>query len=312
MTIETETTPDGGRPVPPLVMPVADDTRGIGWAVLAVVLFAMIFMSGKLAGGLVPALQIMWLRYLGGLITVIVTISLGRRWRMMGTRQPALHALRAGCGGLGGMAAIHAATAMPVANAAAIGLLEGLFTVCLGVVLLRERMPPARWAGGAFCLAGAVVVVFGGGDGVRFTAAMLAPALIALAGALLIAIESIMIKTLARSETRLVVLFYVNLFGAMLLGGPALLVWAPLPPLWLLGFLALGPVAIIGQTCNIQAYRLADAATLGPVRYTWIVFSALIGWMLFAEPPGPATLAGGALILAGGIWLARSGRGRRP
>lgn len=299
------------RRIAPRAPVVGAEAQGILWAVTAVGVFALIFMSGKIAGGLIPALQIMWLRYLGGLVTVMATVTSLGRWRSMATRQPGLHAVRAGCGGLGGMAAIHAATAMPVANAAAIGLLEGLFTVVLGVTLLGERVRPARWAAAALCLAGAAIVVFAGGQGVRFTPAMWAPALVALGGAALIAIEAIMIKTLARSETRLVVLFYVNLFGSLLLALPALLVWQPMSGWMLTAFLCLGPAAILGQTCNIQAYRLADAATLGPVRYVWIVFSAALGWLLFAEVPGPAALAGGAVILAGGIWLARTGAAAR-
>ncbi|MBL6431817.1 MAG: hypothetical protein HPM95_14470 [Alphaproteobacteria bacterium] len=87
------------------------------------------------------------------------------------------------------------------------------------------------------------------------------------AGAVLIAVESILIKTLARSERAIIVLFYVNLFGMLLFAGPALWQWQPVPAALTGAFVLLGPIAILAQVCNIQAFRLSDAALIGPVRY---------------------------------------------
>src|SRR3546814_4381179 len=81
--------------------------------------------------------------------------------------------------------------------------------------------------------------------------------------------------------------------------------WRPLPLGEALTLLAMGPVAILGQYCNIRGFQLASTAQLVPVSYSGLVFAALLGLVVFDEWPRPATIAGAALIVAGAIWLAR-------
>ncbi|MGP9822415.1 DMT family transporter [Salinarimonas sp. NSM] len=277
--------------------------KGVAWATLGTGLFALIYVSGKLADGAAGAIQIMWLRYLGGFVTVAAVLAFtGRPASWLSTRQPALHAVRAACGAFGGVAAVYAAARMPVAEATAIGLLDGLLTVILGVVLLRERLRVGQVIGGVLCLIGALVAVTG--EGALSGAVPVGPAAVALAGAALVACESILIKTLARAEKALTVLLYVNLYGSLILMVPALATWSPIALPMAGAFALLGPIAILAQTCNIFAFRRADAAVVGPVRYTWIVFGALYGSIFFAETPSPSTLAGAAAILVGGAVLA--------
>ncbi|WP_346897489.1 hypothetical protein [uncultured Roseibium sp.] len=72
-----------------------------------------------------------------------------------------------------------------------------------------------------------------------------------------------------------------------------------------LPFFALGPVAILGQTFNIEAYRRADAATLAPVGYAWVLTAAAFG-----EVPTLKAAFGALLIVAGGLVLTFSSRFR--
>lgn len=281
------------------------NAKGVGWAVLAVGLFSFMYVSGKLTGNFAGASQIVWLRYVGGLITVLVLAPIcGRRSLHFRTGQVHIHFIRAACGGFGSMAAIYAATHMTVANATAIGLLDGLFTVVLGILLLGERVSIKQWGAAAICLLGAMIIVAGGGFRLQTETSMLLPALVALSGALLVAAENILIKRLARSEDALIVLFYVNLFGAALFAIPAFLQWHGLPTSHTILFLLLGPLAIAGQACNIQAFKLADAAVIGPIRYVWIVFGAAFGWLLFHEKISSNVFLGSILILSGGVMLA--------
>lgn len=292
---------------------VASNLAGVAWATLAVGLFAFIYLSGKLAGDPAPAAQIIWLRYLGGLSTVLLLlVGTGARVGALRTTQAPVHALRAAAGGLGGMAAVYAATHMPVVSASAIGLMDGVFSIALGVALLGERVAGRQYAAAAVCLLGAAAVVVGRGalDGIGQQSVLQAlPALVALAGAFAVAVESVLIKKLARSERLLPVLLYVNLFGALFFAWPALAAWSTWVPAHLALFLLLGPLAIAAQSCNILALRHCDVAVIAPVRYAWIVFGMAFGAVLFDERIGPADLFGAALVLAGGVWLALSGKG---
>jgi drug/metabolite transporter (DMT)-like permease len=53
-----------------------------------------------------------------------------------------------------------------------------------------------------------------------------------------------------------------------------------------------------------RAYALERAARLGPVSYLGVVLSHLGGALLLGEATGPAQVAGAALVVGGGLFLA--------
>ncbi|MCF8480906.1 MAG: DMT family transporter [Rhodospirillum sp.] len=285
---------------------------GILWTLLATALFTVVFASGRFADGVVHGFQIVFLRYVSGLATVALVGLLGRDGPgALISPRPWPHLARALMGGLGGSCFIQGSAMLPLAHASAVGLLEGVVTVLLGILLLGERVNWVRWIGVAISLVGGVIAVSSGGDlSNLFDAspeniAVLLP----LAGALLVAGENIMIRILARgTEHRLAILFHVNLFGVVILAPLAAWVWVT--PDWtvVILFLCLGPLAIFAQYCNIRGFAMTEVSILGPIGYSWLVFAAALGWLAFAEVPKAGTWVGGGLIVLGGTLLALSGR----
>ncbi|MBX3456615.1 DMT family transporter [Ferrovibrio sp.] len=277
------------------------------WALVGCCVFSLVYASGKLSGGLVPAIQIMWLRYCSGFITVsgIAVVRRESLRQLLDTRKRHLHVLRACCGVGGGACNIYGATHMPLADASALALLQGVFTMALAVLLLGERLYPRQIIAGLLCLGGALVIVRGD-HAAGFSLNGLAPYAVIL-GALLVACEVILIKLLTRGESLLSMVLHVNGIAALLFALPVLWFWQDAP--WpVIGALCLlGPMAILGQMCNVRAYRLADATFLAPLGYSTVAFSALIGWVAFNDLPGLATWAGTALIVTGGLVLLRRG-----
>lgn len=78
------------------------NARSILFVLAAVAIFSLIFISGRFTGDLASPLQIMFLRYLGGLLTVIV-IALMRRESLQNLQSEHRlnQAVRALAGGLG-------------------------------------------------------------------------------------------------------------------------------------------------------------------------------------------------------------------
>ena len=68
--------------------------------------------------------------------------------------------------------------------------------------------------------------------------------------------------------------------------------------MWLLG---IGVFAAAGQLSLTAAYRHAPAGPTSLLSYATIVFSALFGWLVWAEVPDNLSILGGILILAGGV-----------
>ena len=283
---------------------VQTNAKGIAWALVAVGLFSLIYLSGRLTGGVASAVQIIWLRYIGGFIIVLFILGYRKiHWSAFSTRQLHVHFFRAAAGGGSCAAAIYAATHMSVVDATAIGLLDGLFTVLLGVFVLREMVSARHWMAAVTCLLGALIVVFGNGITFRLEGSISLPGCVALAGAALVAIESILIKTLVRSEDTLMVLFYVNFFGIVIFAFPGLWFWQDLASEHILIFLGLGLIAFVAQACNIRAFRISDVAVIGPVRYSLIIYGVLFGALFFGEKPGVTTYIGSVFILLSGLWL---------
>ena len=285
------------------------DFQAVMWALAGSSLFSVVYASGKMAGPEFSAMQILFLRYVGGFAAMLLVVLASRRSiRHCASPKPLSHLARALFGATGGSAIIHASAHMPIMDATAIGLLSIVFMVILGVVLLREKLRGKHWFGLCGCTAGAAVIVLSQGAFGAFESNYLWPAAVALTGAVLIALEGILIRTLSMAERPLGILLHVNFFGMLLMAAPALYFWHPGSLVDLIPFVLLGPLAITAQYFVIRGYAIADIAVVGPIDFSWLAFAALIGFVMFGEIPTVWVLMGSFLIAAGGIVLAGAPR----
>ncbi len=284
---------------------VARNAEAIIWVVLGTAIFSIFYASGKFAGDLASPLQIVFLRYVGGFVTLgcIVAFS-GKSYTAYISNQPVSHLFRAVFGCYGGVAIVYASANMPVIDATAISLLYVVFIIPLGVIFLRERIQKSQWAAIVLSGIGATIVMMSRGAFQAFDTAYLWPAFIALSSAMLLAMEGILIRTLSQSEKAMTVLLYVNFFGIFLILPPAILTWRSTELATNLQILLLGPIAITAQYFVVRGYRIADVSVVSPVDYTWLIFAAIIGFFFFNEIPTVGVVLGALLITIGGVWLA--------
>jgi len=283
----------------------ARNAEAILWVALGTALFSIFYVSGKLVGDLASPLQVVFLRYLGGFGTLACIAALrGRRHSVYLSRRPLAHFARAAFGCYGVVGIVYASANMPVVDVSAIGLLYVVFVIPLGMIFLGERVGRSQWAAIVLSAAGAAIVMQSRGAFRTFDAAYLWPALVALCGAVLFAMEGILISTLSRADTAMTNLLYMNFFGILLILLPAALTWRSTELAVNLQLLLFGPVAISAQYLIIRGYRIANISVVGPIDYSWIVFAAIIGLVLFDEIPTVGVAAGALLITIGGILLA--------
>jgi drug/metabolite transporter (DMT)-like permease len=276
--------------------------------------FTPIFAAGKLADGLLPVAVLVWLRFLGGAITilsvaVVKRVPLTRRvsphWR--------LHLLRAFCG-VGGLAcSIYAASHLPLADATAIGLTKGIIAIVLAGLILKEVITGRHWIAGGLCALGAYLVVRSADGGAGYGDHPAGGVAAALLAAVFMASEALIMRFVAQREDTVTTLSYINVFAVVLLSGPV--VWLILSKGLSFSDIAtfawLGPLAIVGQSLNISAYRRAGAATLAPVYYGTVLMSAAFGYAVWGEVPAPVAALGAVLIVAGGAVLTLANPFRR-
>jgi drug/metabolite transporter (DMT)-like permease len=264
-------------------------------AIIAAVSLLAKALGRGVGGEALHPLQIAAGRFLSALALVSV-ISIWQRPRFAGAAWR-VHAGRSLCGWAALSLLFAAVTRMPLAEATAISFLSPLAAMVLAIPLLGERVGPVRWSAAAIAMVGALVLIRPG------TAAFQPAALMALASALFMGMEAILIKRLSGTEPPLRILLINNAMASLLGVVAASFVWiTPSPVQWLM---MAGLGSMLGaQILFIQAMRAADASYVMPFFYATLVFAALYDVALFGEWPDLWSQIGIAIIVSGAMLLA--------
>ncbi len=275
------------------------DRLGVGIAsiLLAVLFFAIVDATAKWLGRDYEPAQIVFLRYVFGLLPVVAFVWRGGGLSALRTRRPGLHALRALLVFVALFTFFSGLRRMPLAEAIAIAFTAPLFITALSAPLLAEPVGVRRWAAVLIGFMGALVMVRPGAAGFRVEALWI------LAAALSFALAMLLTRRMTRSETNVAMLAYTTL-GAGLAGLPLMpFLWrAPAGgDIWLFGL-----IGLVGGTAAyfvIAAYRNAPAAVVAPFEYTALVWGAILGWILWREQPEPLVWTGAAIIMLSGLYI---------
>ncbi len=188
----------------------------------------------------------------------------------------------------------------PIALAVLTHYLAPVVVAVLAPVLLREALTRRTIAALAVSLGGLALLVLGGGG---LAGAPGRTAALGAASAIFYGLNTLLTKKLLDRFAASELLSYHCLLSAALVAifaGPppplSAFFWSPLAGAFLLG--AAGAAAFYAGLRIIPAQRAAVLTYLEPL------VAALVGWLFFAEPLGPAGLLGGALIIAGGAAVA--------
>ncbi len=276
----------------------------VGWALGAAFVFTLVFASAKIVGQSVDPIQIVFMRYCGAAVVVTAIVLFRHRgFAPVKSRQPRIHVMRVATGVFGELCIISAPLFIAYEDATAISLTDGVITMILAAVLLRERAGAMHWLAAMTCLVGAMVIAradagFGAVDAPLFGLGF------AVFGALMSGVETFYIKLLSGLETPLGIMLYANGLAVLLTLVPALMVWQPVSGGDLLWLVLLGPLALVGQFSWIRAFQCADALFVVPIGYASIPFAAVLGAVAFQENLGMMEILGAALVVVGGTLLA--------
>lgn len=199
---------------------------------------------------------------------------------------------------------MFASANMPIVDATALGLLYVVFIVPLGVIFLSDKITRQHLFGITLCGGGTAIIMLSRGAFSSIDAAYIIPAAVAILGAALLALEGFMIKVLSDVDKPLTVLLYTNAFGLFITGAFAAMSWTGISLINSFPYLILGVVAISAQYCMVRGYKLAALSIVAPVDYSWLIFTALIGYIFFNEVPTVPVIVGSCILAVGGTVLA--------
>jgi drug/metabolite transporter (DMT)-like permease len=281
-------------------------TAGVLWVLAGTFTFSLVTASGKLFGirAEIPVIQIVFMRYCGGFATSFLIVMYRRQLKAaLQSGQVRKHFLRSILGAGGVVFSLYAATHMPLVEAGAIGLTQGMFVMIFAALLLREPTQPLQWLAAIICFGGALIVISGRNPFGAYSAEHFIPAGMALLGAICIAAELILVKVLSGRDSPTTVVLYVNMISAGLLLLPAATLWKTLNYSECALLLCIGPLAVSAQHFNILAYQQAPASLLGPIGYSRVVFAGCVGFAVFGEIPTVSAYIGSAVVVLGGLML---------
>lgn len=276
-----------------LWLSLSGNTRGVLLVVLAMACWAVLDACNKqlMQQGLEPK-GVLFLQ--ATVVLVMLTpLVLITRGRILHSTQPAFHVVRGGVIVTSAFCAAYAVAHLPLAEASAYLMTGSLFMLPLGVWLLNEQPHWLRWLGVMIGFGGVLVIFQPGVQAFQLAAG------VALLGALMEAILGVILKKYSQSEHPIAVLAWSQVacwlcFGVMC--GFALpdvprASWVLLP---LIGCSAAGI-----YLAYFYAYRNGEASAIEAGSFSLLLFSPLLGRVLFDEVPPLVFWAGAGLIVCG-------------
>lgn len=241
--------------------------------------------------------EIAFFRNLFGFCALLPLLARAGPEALRTSRLP-LHALRGLLNAVAMLSFFYALAITPLAEVAALSFTSPLFATLLAMLLLGERVGLRRGVGVVVGFAGALVIIRPGFETVGLGTILLLVSALAWSAAL------IDIKVLSRTETSLAITLYATLFLTPITLVCALPFWTwPELHQWLL-LAVVGGLGSMVQMSVAQAFHEADASQVLPMDFTKLIWAALIGWVVFAQPLDFWVLLGGAIIFSSVTYIA--------
>ncbi|MSP66933.1 MAG: DMT family transporter [Alphaproteobacteria bacterium] len=188
---------------------------------------------------------------------------------------------------------------IPLATAFSLSFTAPLFVTLLAILVLGEHVRLRRMLALVAGFSGILIILRPGLEAVSLGA------LAILFSSTAWAIQQIIIKVLARTESPAVIVAYMGLLNSPLALIPALFFWTwPTVEqyVWLVG---IGGLGTLGHLAITRAYAYAEATQIQPFDFTRLPLAALVGYFAFGEVPDVWTWVGGVVIAAASVYIAR-------
>lgn len=276
---------------------------GVTLTIAACALFAVLDSATKFSGQLLPALMVLWLRFLAQASVTSALVLPRHGLDALKTQHLKFQMLRAIAGLMTTVCAFFCIQNMPLANFTAIWSAAPLFIVVASALIFKERVSLARWSLLVIGLLAVIAIVRPENDGHSLGLSALWPVGLLLCGTT----YQVLGSRLSRLDSPATTQLYSTWLPILLTTPWVGFVWQPIDH-WQIYAAAtvMGLCSGIGHLMLLQAYTYATPATVAPFLYSQIGFAMLMGWLFFGQVPDALSLAGmGVVTLSGllGVWL---------
>lgn len=278
--------------------PSADrPVAGVLWMLVTGLNFVMVTALVKHVGGRIPAAEGAFLRYLLGLVFLLPMLKPLLQARL-GARALWLFSLRGLVHTLGVILWFYAMARIPMAEVTALNYLNPIYVTLGAALFFGEKLAARRLLAVVAALFGALLILR---PGIR----AIEPGHLAMLGtALFFAASYLVAGRMAGLVRPVVVVAMLSITVTIGLAPFALVHWVA-PTMAELGWLfAVAAFATAGHYTMTRAFAAAPLTVTQPVTFLQLVWSVLIGWLVFGEAIDGWVIVGGTLIIAAVSFIA--------
>lgn len=271
----------------------------------SVFLFSFQNAIGKWLAQSYPIPMLVFFRSAVALLPSYVLVMRAGGARVLRTHRLGAQFGRAAIWGGSNVTSFFAYHLLPLADAVALTFAAPLFLTALSWPILKERVGRERWIAVSVGFVGVLIMARPSGNGSWAGMAC------ALSCAVCNAFGTLTVRGLTRTEATASIVFYTALFMT-LMALPALpFFWVTPGLLDLALFCSIGIIGGVSQYWTTQALYYAPAAAVSPFNYTALIWSSILGFIVWNELPTGPMIAGAAVVTLAGLYLLRHEAFRR-
>ena len=240
--------------------------------------------------------EIAFFRNLFGLLAVAPLLVRSGHTALV-TKHPRLQMLRAVIGVGAMLCWFYGLSVVPIAEATALSFSSAIFASLGAVLLLGEKMRLRRWLAVIVGFLGTLVILRPGFAAVDHNVFYV------LASSVCWGFSIVIVKRLSRSDSTVAIVAWMSIMLTVLSFIPALFVWVWPTPQQLAWLVLIGAVATLGHLAMTQALKLAEATAVMPLDFTRLLWTSVIGYVMFTEVPDSWTWIGGTMIFGSAAFI---------
>ena len=274
------------------------DRAGLGiWiTILGGLCFAIQDAGIKWLSAEIAVLQILFLRSLFGLVFLGTSSVFSGETISFRVNRPWLLVTRSGLNILSWVLFFTSLKYLPLATAVALFFSFPLFLTIISVPLLGESVGMRRIVAIIVGFAGVLLIT-------NPTEGLSLPAVMMLGAALGWAIVASLTRILGEKENTTTLLFYTLVGFVVLLAVPQYWLWRSIDFESYLMIVGVAFVGVIAQFSVTKAYAIASPSLIAPFEYTALIWSAILGYLVWNDIPDAYAIAGAVLIIGSGIYI---------
>lgn len=279
--------------------------KGIIFALLSALASTTAGVATKVVADAVPISIVVLFQY-GICLLILIPLLLKHPLRNWYTKHPVIHAVRGISGWLCFFTYYLAIQHIPLVDASLLRNTAPLFVPLFVWAWIKITIPRGQWLPIIVGFLGILLILRPDAEGIEYWH------IVGLLSGVFLALSMVSTRVLSGTEATHVILSYYFLISFLCSIPLAILDWQPIP-YWTLPYLLyIGGSISLTMWCYTRALTLASAVIVAPINYTGVVFSGIMGWLIWSHIPDGFALTGILLVIAAGLitafWNSRSAK----